>query len=150
MDENKNNQNINGNYNQNPYDQNSSYQNQNFNTNANNTNMNQAYYRNPNNNPYYYNNQQQYYHPYPNSRHFDPNSVPMTVKDWLITMLLMMIPIANIVLIFVWAFGNNVNKSKKAYFQASLILAGIVIALYLVLILIVIGVFAFTYNPHYI
>jgi len=53
----------------------------------------------------------------------------MTVGDWLITMLLLMIPIVNFVLLFVWAFGGNVNPSKKAYFRAYLIIMAIVIVL---------------------
>ena len=47
---------------------------------------------------------------------YDEYSKPMTIKDWIITNLLMLIPIANIVLVFVWAFGSNVNKSKKQKF----------------------------------
>jgi hypothetical protein len=46
----------------------------------------------------------------------------MKLKDWVVTYLLMLIPIANIVLIFMWAFGSNVNPSKKSYFQGVLIL----------------------------
>ena len=73
---------------------------------------------------------------------YDEYSKPMTIKDWLITNLLMLIPIANIVLVFVWAFGSNVNKSKKTYFQASLIMAGIVLSLYIVIIIILFSFFA--------
>ena len=47
----------------------------------------------------------------------DPNLKPITLKDWLITDLLLFIPIANLVLIFVWAFGSNVNRSKKKPFS---------------------------------
>ena len=48
---------------------------------------------------------------------------PMTIGNWMATQLLMLIPIANIILVFVWAFGSNVNPSKKTYFQAQLIWA---------------------------
>jgi len=34
----------------------------------------------------------------------------------------MMIPLANIVLMFVWAFGSRVNRSKKNFFRAILIM----------------------------
>jgi len=54
---------------------------------------------------------------------------PMTVGDWVITWLLLLIPIANIVLVFMWAFGSDVNPSKKTYFQAYLILIAIAIVL---------------------
>ncbi|MBO5560883.1 MAG: hypothetical protein J6A07_04470 [Firmicutes bacterium] len=53
----------------------------------------------------------------------------MTLKDWMITMLIMCIPCVNIVMMFVWAFGSNVNPSKKTYFQAALIWAAIIIVL---------------------
>ncbi|MBQ6554432.1 MAG: hypothetical protein IJR45_01805 [Firmicutes bacterium] len=53
----------------------------------------------------------------------------MTLKDWMITMLIMLIPCVNIVMMFVWAFGSNVNPSKKTYFQAVLIWAAIGIVL---------------------
>jgi len=49
----------------------------------------------------------------------------MTLGNWIVTMLLMAIPIVNIVLIFIWAFGSNVNPSKKTYFQATLIFIAI-------------------------
>ena len=53
----------------------------------------------------------------------------MTLGNWIVTMLLMAIPIVNIVLIFIWAFGSNVNPSKKTYFQATLIFLAIGIIL---------------------
>lgn len=53
----------------------------------------------------------------------------MTLKDWMITMLIMFIPCVNIVMMFVWAFGSNVNPSKKTYFQAVLIWGAIFIAI---------------------
>ena len=53
------------------------------------------------------------------------NWPPMTLGNWIVTMLLLLIPIANIILIFIWAFGSNVNPSKKSYFQASLIFLAI-------------------------
>lgn len=66
----------------------------------------------------------------------------MTVGKWIGTFLLMLIPIVNIVLMFVWAFGSNVNRSKKTYFQAQLIMCGIILALYLVVVILIIGAFS--------
>lgn len=57
----------------------------------------------------------------------------MTLGNWIVTFLLMLIPIANIVLMFVWAFGSSVNPSKKTYFQASLIMALIGVGLSILL-----------------
>lgn len=58
---------------------------------------------------------------------------PMTLGDWIVTYLLLMIPIANIVLMFVWAFGSNVNKSKKTFFQANLIFAAVWLVICIIL-----------------
>jgi len=54
---------------------------------------------------------------------------PVSVGAWIVAMLLMLIPIVNIVLIFVWAFGGNTNPSKSNYFKAILIVIAISIAL---------------------
>ena len=61
---------------------------------------------------------------------------PMKLGDWIITKLLLLIPIVNIVLMFMWAFGSNVNPSKKSYFQAELIWTVISIVLTIVLFII--------------
>ncbi|MFC3771204.1 hypothetical protein [Paenibacillus sp. GCM10012303] len=45
----------------------------------------------------------------------------VSFKDWMITILLMAIPIVNIVMLFVWAFGGNTNPSKANYAKAALI-----------------------------
>ena len=68
-----------------------------------------------------------------NSQVIETNTQPMSVKDWLITLLIMCIPFVNLVMVFVWAFGSNVNLSKKNYFKASLIFMAIFIALWIVL-----------------
>ena len=63
----------------------------------------------------------------------DKTIQPMTLKDWLLTLLVMIIPVVNLVMMFVWAFGSNVNKSKKTYFQAVLIATAIITVLYIIL-----------------
>lgn len=61
---------------------------------------------------------------------------PMSLGEWMITFLIMLIPCANIIMMFVWAFGNTEKKSKANYFKAMLIWMGILLALYLVLFLV--------------
>ena len=63
---------------------------------------------------------------------------PMTVKDYIGMMLLMLIPVANIVLLFVWAFGGPTNRNKRNYCRAALLLAAIVLAIYAVIAVIVV------------
>ena len=59
---------------------------------------------------------------------------PISMGEWLVTMLLMLIPCVNIVLMFVWAFSSKEKKSKSNYFKAALIFAAIVRVLYIILI----------------
>ena len=60
---------------------------------------------------------------------------PVSFGEWMITLLIMMIPCVNFVMMFVWAFGNS-KKSKSNYFKASLVwaLIGIVITVLIVVI----------------
>ncbi len=63
------------------------------------------------------------------------NNAPiMTVKNWLITMLISIIPIVNIVFWFIWAFGDqNVNPNKSSWAKATLIILAIGIVLQIIL-----------------
>ena len=54
----------------------------------------------------------------------------MGVKDWLKCLLLLLIPCANIILPFVWAFGSSGNLNKKNFFRAALIMYAIIIGIY--------------------
>lgn len=55
---------------------------------------------------------------------------PMTMGDWLITLLILAIPCVNIVMMFIWGFGSGGNTSRKNYCRAALVFAliGIVIS----------------------
>ena len=50
------------------------------------------------------------------------NQEHMTLGDWIITFLILFfVPCVNVVMLFVWAFGTDVNPSKKTFCQALLI-----------------------------
>lgn len=59
---------------------------------------------------------------------------PVSFKEWMITMLLCAIPLVNIIMLFVWAFGGNAKISKSNYAKAALVWAAIGIVLYILLI----------------
>ncbi|UTG69780.1 hypothetical protein KCG54_11695 [Neisseria subflava] len=63
----------------------------------------------------------------------------VSVKEWLLTNLILMIPLVNIVMMLVWAFGSNTNPNKANYFKAALILFVIVMVIYLVLAVVFFG-----------
>lgn len=46
---------------------------------------------------------------------------PMTVGDWMVTLLVLAIPILNIIMYLVWAFGSSGNVNRKTFCQASLL-----------------------------
>lgn len=58
----------------------------------------------------------------------------MKVKDWIVIYLIMLIPIVNIVMLFIWAFDKNINPNKSNWAKASLIWSAIVMVLYILLI----------------
>ena len=57
----------------------------------------------------------------------------MTVQDWMITILIAAIPLVDIIMLFVWAFGDGANANKKNWAKAALIWTAIVIGLYVLL-----------------
>lgn len=61
----------------------------------------------------------------------------VSVKEWLLTNLILMIPLVNIVMMLVWAFSSNTNPNKANYFKAALILFAIIMAIYLVLAVVI-------------
>lgn len=78
----------------------------------------------------------QYGQPYNNFQQpqVSENEKVMSVGSWLVTQLLLCIPIVNIILIIVWAVGGkNTNKNKSNFFRAYLILAAITFVVVFVL-----------------
>ncbi len=67
------------------------------------------------------------------------NYTVLSTKDWLITLLITAIPIVNIVMFFVWAFGDGTNPNKANWAKASLMFLGILIALYIILFVVIFG-----------
>jgi len=59
------------------------------------------------------------------------NYRPVTLGDWILTYLLISIPLVNIILLFVWAFGANTPISKANWAKALLIWMLIGIVLYI-------------------
>ncbi|WP_298221089.1 hypothetical protein [Flavobacterium sp.] len=72
------------------------------------------------------------------------NPKPLSVKEWLKTLLLLAIPVVGIVLLFVYAFGSNENPNRQNWAKAYLILAGIVLALVIFCFILFGSIFAAT------
>ncbi len=61
----------------------------------------------------------------------------LSVGEWMVTFLLLAIPLLNIVLLFVWAFGGNAHPTKRNFSRAYLITILIVIVFAVALALLV-------------
>lgn len=72
--------------------------------------------------------QQPYQQPYQN----DNLEEPVSFGEWMVSLLLMMIPCVNIIMMFVFAFGNS-KKSKSNFFKAQLVWALISIVLCIII-----------------
>ena len=67
----------------------------------------------------------------------DQHNLPGTVQnhvtlgEWIVTLIITAIPIVGLVMLFVWAFGDSANQSKKTWAQAYLIfmLVGVILAI---------------------
>ncbi|MBN2768761.1 MAG: hypothetical protein JXQ68_06620 [Campylobacterales bacterium] len=59
---------------------------------------------------------------------------PLSVKSWLGTLIISMIPLVGLIMLLVWAFGSDVHPSKANWAKALLLLTVILLALSFVLI----------------
>jgi ABC-type multidrug transport system permease subunit len=75
-----------------------------------------------------------------NTSSYFPQAPVISVKDWIATLIVCAIPLVNLIMLFIWAFGDSANPSKKNYARASLLLAAIFIVLYILFIVIFIAV----------
>lgn len=95
----------------------------------------------------YFDNGQQEYH-YNQNEPQEDNSV-MSMGDWLITVLALLIPCAGIILYFVWAFGKNGNINRRNYCRAYLIYWAITTVLGIIVLVIFTGAIAFSGGHYY-
>ena len=57
---------------------------------------------------------------------------PMSVGDWLITVIILALPLIGLIMLFVWGFGSSGNINRRNYCRATLVFALIIVALSLV------------------
>lgn len=60
----------------------------------------------------------------------------MTLKDWIITLLILIIPLVNIIMMFVWAFSSSENRNRSNFAKAYLVITLISIGLVLLFMLV--------------
>lgn len=99
-------------------------------------------------------NNQPYYPPTPQYQQSSQNnrpteSYPMSVGSWIGVFFLSLIPIANIILLFVWAFGGTSKVSLKTYARAQLILSLIAVLIVAIIAIIIVAVGASASSYYY-
>lgn len=63
----------------------------------------------------------------------------MSVGQWLITMLIMAIPIVNVVMLVIWGFGNSDNPNRKNWAIAQIIVIAVMIVIWMLLLSTMVG-----------
>ncbi|SDE30010.1 hypothetical protein SAMN02799630_05098 [Paenibacillus sp. UNCCL117] len=76
------------------------------------------------------------------SQTFGDTAPVISVRHWLLTLIVLAIPILNLVMLFVWAFGDGANPNKRNYSRAALLLSAIALALYLIFLLVFVVLFS--------
>lgn len=64
-----------------------------------------------------------------NARVGTQEAAPVSLGDWIITLIVLMIPLVGVIMLFVWAFSSGTHPSKQNYCRASLILVAIALVL---------------------
>lgn len=49
----------------------------------------------------------------------------MSMGEWLVTLIITAIPLINLIMLFIWAFGDNANHNRANYSKAALIVIAI-------------------------
>lgn len=73
---------------------------------------------------------------YQQNNYENMDTSPMSMGEWLLTVLAGMIPCAGIVLYLVWAFSKTGNVNRRNFCRAQLIVMGIIFVLYMIMIII--------------
>lgn len=63
----------------------------------------------------------------------------MSLKDWVISVLISFIPVIGFIMLLVWAFSDSTNPNKKNWAKATLIIFAAGFVLYLVFIFLFMG-----------
>lgn len=91
----------------------------------------------------YQDNHYEYSQQYSQNRNEQLDNSPMDLKDWILTLIVLLIPCVGIVMYFVWAFSSNGNINRRNFCRAQLIIFAALLGIYLVFF-VLFGAFAIT------
>jgi len=70
----------------------------------------------------------------------------ITTSEWILTKLIVLIPIVNIVMLFIWAYNKKTDLNKSNWAKAELVVLAVKFILYLIIIFITIILFLNFFN----
>lgn len=79
-------------------------------------------------------------------RGYEDQASVVSIGDWVLTILILALPLINIIMLFVWAFGGGTNKTKANFAKANLIWMVITIVLFISMFSTIVGMAALFAN----
>ncbi len=73
----------------------------------------------------------------------EQNDKKMTLGQWIITLVLTIIPVINVILLLVWSFSSTTNVNKKNFAIATLIVHGTLFIISLFPLIIIFTLYTF-------
>ena len=77
------------------------------------------------------------------------NAPIVSIGEWVASKFLLLIPVVNIIFLFIWAFNNSENKNKSNWAKATLIVYILRVFIYILIILMFFSFFTSLFNSAY-
>lgn len=72
----------------------------------------------------------------------------VSVKDWILTFIILALPLIGLIALFIWAFGYDYSPSKRNFARAALIIMLVLLILAAVAVLVVVYVFGLSIDDY--
>lgn len=63
----------------------------------------------------------------------------LSMKDWVVTLLITLIPMVGFIMLFVWGFSDSANPNKRNWARAALIMLAVTTVLYFIIFGLIFG-----------
>ena len=73
----------------------------------------------------------------------------VSTGEWVASKFLLLIPVVNIIFLFIWAFNNSENKNKSNWAKATLIVYVLRVFIYIIIIIMFFSFFTSLFNSDY-
>ena len=77
------------------------------------------------------------------------NAPIVSTGEWVASKFLLLIPVVNIIFLFIWAFNNSENKNKSNWAKATLIVYVLRVFIYIIIIIMFFSFFTSLFNSDY-